>query len=73
MNPVEIYMREIVKLFRQATKITDAAETDKNLQEVERYVIKWILQETRSKLAAGFFNLTQLCNKHEETCDTLQS
>lgn len=73
MNAVEIYRREIVKIFRQVTKITDAADSDKNLQEGERYVIKLILQQTRSKLAAGFFNLTQLCNKHEEICDTLQS
>lgn len=73
MNPVEIYRREIVKIFRQATKTSEAADSDENLQEDERYVIKWILQETRSKLAAGFFNLTQLCNKHEEKCDTLQS
>lgn len=73
VNAVEIYRREIVKIFRQVTKITDAAETDKNLQEGERYVIKLILQQTRSKLAAGFFNLTQLSTKHEEICDTQQS
>lgn len=73
MNAVEIYRREIVKIFRQVTEISDAADSDKNLKESERYAIKLILQQTRSKLAAGFFNLTQLCNKHEEICDTQQS
>lgn len=73
MNAVEIYRREIVKIFRQVTQTSEAADSDENLQESERYVIKLILQQTRSKLAAGFFNLTQLCNKHEEICDTLQS
>lgn len=72
MNTVEIYRREIVKIFNQVTRTADAAESDANLQESERYVIKLILQQARSKLAAGFFNLTQLC-KNEQTCDTQQS
>lgn len=73
VNAVEIYRREIVKIFRQVTQTTEAAEHDENLKESERYVIKLMLQQTRSKLAAAFFSLTQLCNKHEEICDTLQS
>lgn len=72
MNAVEIYRREIVKIFRQVTETTDAADSDKNLSDGERYVIKMILQQTRSKLAAGFFSLTQLCNQNDEICDTLQ-
>lgn len=72
MNAVEIYRREIVKIFNQVSETAQAAESDANLQESERYVIKLILQQARSKLAAGFFNLTQLCKKHEEICDTLQ-
>lgn len=73
MNTVEIYRREIVKIFNQITETADAAESDANLQESERYVIKLILQQARTKLAAGFFSLGKLCNKHEEICDTLQS
>lgn len=73
MNTVEIYRRQIVKIFNQVSETAQAAETDANLKEGERYAIKLILQQTRSKLAAGFFNLTQLCNKHDETCDTQQS
>lgn len=76
MNAVEIYRREILKIFRQFTEMTDAADSDKNLSEVERRVIKMVLQQIRSKLAVGFIHLTKLCKDDEicdeEICDTLQ-
>lgn len=73
MNVVEIYTREAVKIFMEITELRKAAETDKTLQESERKIIKTILQLTRTKLAVGICDLTQLSTKHEEICDTQQS
>ena len=73
MNAVETYTREMLKIFQQITETIKAAESDKSLNESERYIIKLILQQVRSKLADGIFDLSQLCKKYEEICDTLQS
>lgn len=73
MNVVEIYTREAVKIFMEITELRKAAETDKTLQESERKIIKTILQLTRTKLAVGICDLTQLSTKHEKICDTQQS
>ena len=73
MNEVEIYMREILKIFQQITEIINAADSDKSLNESERYIIKLILHRVRSKAADGIFDLSQLSKKYEEICATLQS
>ena len=73
MNTLKIYTREIVKIFQQITEIIKSAETDKSLNESQRYIVRAILQQTRRKLADGIFDLSQLCQKYEEICDTLQS
>lgn len=73
MNAVEIYTREMLKIFQKITQTIKAAESDKILNESERYIIKLILQQVRSKLADGIFDLSQLCKNYEEICDTLQS
>lgn len=73
MNPVEIYMREILKIFQQITEIIYAADSDKSLNESERYTIKLILHRVRSKSADGIFDLSKLCKKYEEICATLRS
>lgn len=73
MIAVEIYTREMLKIFRQITETFKAADSDKNLKESELYAIKLILQETRSKLSSGIFHMFELCKKYEESCDTLQS
>lgn len=73
MNPVEIYMREILKIFQQITEIIYAADSDKSLNESERYIIKLILHRVRSKAADGIFDLSKRCKKYEEICATLQS
>lgn len=73
MNALETYTREIIKIFQQTTETIKAADSDKNLKESERYIIKLILQQVRSKLSDGIFDLSHLCQKHEEICDTLQS
>lgn len=73
MNPVEIYMREILKIFQQITEIINAADSDKSLNESERYIIKLILHRVRSNAADGIFYLSKLCKIYEEICATLQS
>lgn len=73
MNTLEIYTREMIKIFQQTTETIKAADSDKSLNESERYIIKLILQQVRSKLSDGIFDLSQLCQKYEEICDTLQS
>ena len=73
MNPVDIYMREILKIFQQITEIINAADSDKSLNESERYIIKLILHRVRSNAADGIFDLSKLCKKYEEICATLQS
>lgn len=73
MNALEIYTREMIKIFQQITETINAADSDKNLNESERYIIKLILQQARSMLTDGIFDLSHLCQKYEEICDTLQS
>lgn len=73
VNAVEIYMRETLKIFQQITEIINSADSDKSLNESERYIIKLILHRVRSKAADGIFDLSKFCKKYEEICATLQS
>lgn len=73
MNALEIYTREMIKIFQQITETTNAADTDKNLNNAERVFIKLKLLRARTKLAEGIFELSKRCSKYKETCGILQS
>lgn len=73
MNALETYTLEMIKIFQQITETINAADSDKCLNESERYLLQLILRQVSRKLSDGIFDLSQICQKYEEICDTQRS
>lgn len=72
MNKVEVYTREVAKIFLQISDMIKAAGSDKALQKIERFKIILYLQSSRTMLAESLSNLIKLSLNHDEKCDIRQ-